>query len=80
MSNSSSNSLDESQFSNNSCESSKTLIERNDDPNYREEVALSPNTKMKNVKQKYLPCEMEEINEESVESDLTSSILSKTFL
>jgi hypothetical protein len=41
---------------------------------------MSPNSKIKILKKKYLPSEMEEINEESVESDLTSSIMSKRLL
>ena len=44
------------------------------------EGILSPNTKIQNVKNKYLPNEMEEIDEESIESDLTSSIASKRLL
>jgi hypothetical protein len=45
-----------------------------------EDGILSPNTKIQNVRNKYTPNEMEEINEESVESDITSSILSKKLL
>lgn len=41
---------------------------------------LSPNTKINIMKKKYHPSEMEEINEESIESDLTSSIISKRLL
>ncbi len=43
-------------------------------------VMMSPNTKINTMKRKYLPSEMEEINEESIESDLTSSIISKRLL
>lgn len=38
---------------------------------------MSPNTKIKNVKQKYQPNEMDQINEDSMESDITSSVISK---
>ena len=47
---------------------------------FSNEGILSPNTKIQNVKNKYLPNEMEEIDEESIESDLTSSIASKRLL
>lgn len=38
---------------------------------------MSPNTKIKNVKQKYQPNDMDQINEDSMESDITSSVISK---
>eukprot|EP00347_Sterkiella_histriomuscorum_P020709 403336778 len=44
------------------------------------QVMMSPNTKINNVKQKYQPYEMDLINEDSMESDLTSSIMSKRLI
>lgn len=69
--NSSSNGDSSNQFFNND---SKEELDLSQDG------VLSPNTKIQNVKSKYHPNEMEEINEESVESDLTSSIVSKRLL
>lgn len=54
-------------------------MQNNSGDNYVEGIP-SPNTKINIVKQKYLPSEMEEIYEESVESDITSSIISKRLL
>ncbi len=69
---------------NESYNSSNTAADREDthDEDSTDKIGsvLSPNTKMNIMKKKYLPSEMEEINEESIESDLTSSMMSKRLL
>jgi hypothetical protein len=83
--NSTSDSIEDS-VENGSYNSSNTAVDREehgtnaDDSIEKIGMSMSPNSKIKILKKKYLPSEMEEINEESVESDLTSSIMSKRLL
>lgn len=60
--------------------SSNTAPDREDSYSDSADGMMSPNTKINNVKQKYQPNDMDLINEESIESDITSSIMSKRLL
>lgn len=76
------NSASDSMEDNDSYNSSVTAVDRDDTHALDDDriTQLSPTTKLSILKRKYLPSEMEEIDEESVESDLTSSIVSKRLL